>query len=59
MSCSKKEEKQRYKLVVNAKAQNPRHVPELVSLDANHLTLQCNIHLSHRRYVSTELHMMK
>lgn len=46
MSWSKKEEKQRYKLVVNAKAQNPRHVPELVSLDANHLTLQCNIHLS-------------
>jgi hypothetical protein len=35
MTWSKKEEKQWYKLVVNAKAQNPRHVPELVSWAAH------------------------
>jgi hypothetical protein len=28
--------------VIDAKAQHPCHVPELVALDAHHLTLQIN-----------------
>jgi hypothetical protein len=40
--------------VIDAKAQNPCHVPELVSLDPDHLTLQGNIHFSYIQYEPTE-----
>lgn len=44
------------KPVVDAKAQHPCHVPELVALDANHLTLQIKINGRYDQYEATEHH---
>ena len=44
------------KPVIDAKAQHPCHVPELVTLDANHLTLQINIHDRYDQYEAAEHH---
>jgi hypothetical protein len=39
----KEKEKGAVRPVIDAKAQHPCHVPELVALDAHHLTLHINI----------------
>jgi hypothetical protein len=41
-SHTRKNDMEAVRPVIDAKAQHPCHVPELVALDAHHLTLQIN-----------------